>query len=435
MSKAISIRVQPQTGRQAGGQRRHDLRDPAHVPDYVDQSRTHQNSVIIEPPDPATVRAEIAEHRRQAGQQKLRADARTTIGGIITFGKDAQPVIEALPREEQEALFLRVAQRMAKEAERPLLGLVVHRDESATHAHFTLRGYKLENGKEVAPRFSRADLQRIQDAAAHEVAHLGIERGVSRATREARGDDRAKVVHRSVRELHDALPREIETAQARKLAIDEEVAASQARKLAIEQEVAALEAKRADNERLAEKARQALEDGNGREMALRKRLAVYEERVRKAEEQIKAFSGQAMAPQPPAARQFEVVTKSGGLLKRPETDYMDLVNRAEVQDWSKKIKDWARTTWAARNIEKEQDLNDREAELGPAQKLQKENTELRDENTRLKTERQVIGMHVGHMLGVENASMNRGKIVDAIVKTADLQKFRDLLGQQKSIQR
>ncbi len=80
-------------------------------------------------------------------------------------------------------------------------------------------------------------------------------------------------------------------------------------------------------------------------------------------------------------------------------------------------------------------MNDREAELGPAQKLQKENTELRDENTRLKTERQVIGMHVGHMLGVENASMNRGKIVDAIVKTADLQKFRDLLGQQKSIQR
>jgi hypothetical protein len=256
------------------------LRDSAHIPDYVDQSRTHLNSVIIEPPDPATVRAEIAEHRQQAGQQKLRADARTTIGGIITFGKEAQPIIEALPREEQDAIFLREARRVAKEADRPLLGLVVHRDESAIHAHFTLRGYKLENGKEVAPRLSRTDLQRIQDAAAQEVAHLGIERGVSRAIREARGDDRAKVVHRSVKELHEALPREIEAVQAHKLAI--------------EQEVAALAAKRANNERLAEKARRDLEDGKGYQAALQKRLAVYEERARKAEERAKALEGEAV---------------------------------------------------------------------------------------------------------------------------------------------
>lgn len=281
MSKAISIRIQPRTGRQAGGQRRHDLRDQAHMPDYVDQTRTGQNSVIIKPPDPETVRAEIAWHRLAAGQQKLRADARTTIAGIITFGKEAQPIVEGLPSEGQDALFQRVAERVAKETDRLLLGLVVHRDESAVHAHFTLRGYKLENGKEVAPRLSRTDLQRIQDAAAQEVAHLGIERGVSRAIREARGDDMAKVVHRSVRELHKALPREIEAAQARKLAI--------------EQEVAALEAKRANNERLAEKARQNLEDGKGREMALQKRLAVYEERARKAGELAKVLESEVAA--------------------------------------------------------------------------------------------------------------------------------------------
>lgn len=279
MSKAISIRVQPQTGRQAGGQRRHDLRDPAHVPGYVDQSRTHQNSVIIEPPDPATVRAEIAEHRRQAGQQKLRADARTTIGGIITFGKDAQPVIEALPREEQEALFLRVAQRMAKEAERPLLGLVVHRDESAVHAHFTLRGYKLENGKEVAPRLSRTDLQRIQDAAAQEVAHLGIERGVSRAIREARGDDRAKVVHRSVRELHEALPREIEAAQARKLAIEQAVAEA-------EKAMQAAQEKSEKNRRLIEQQDEKLRQGRVTEEQVEKRIKVYERRMQAATAEI-----------------------------------------------------------------------------------------------------------------------------------------------------
>ena len=46
MSKTISVRVQPLTGRKAGGQRRHDMRDPAHVPDYVDQTRTDQNSKL-----------------------------------------------------------------------------------------------------------------------------------------------------------------------------------------------------------------------------------------------------------------------------------------------------------------------------------------------------------------------------------------------------
>ena len=272
MSKAISIRIQPHSGRQAGGQRRHDLRDPDHVPDYVDETRTGQNSVIIEPPDPATVRAEIAWHRLAAGQQKLRADARTTIAGIITFGKEAQAVIESLPNKEQDALFQRVADRVAKETDRPLLGLVVHRDESAVHAHFTLRGYKLENGKEVAPRLGRADLQRIQDAAAQEVAHLGIERGVSRAIREARGDDRAKVVHRSVRELHEALPREIEALQARKLAIAQEMAES--------------EAKAEKNRRLIEEQERKLSTGRADREKAAKRLLTYRRRRQEAKAKI-----------------------------------------------------------------------------------------------------------------------------------------------------
>lgn len=328
MSKSISIRIQPRTGRQAGGQRRHDLRDPAHMPDYVDQTRTGQNSVIIEPPDPETVRAEIAWHRLAAGQQKLRADARTTIAGIITFGKEAQPIVEGLPNEGQDALFQRVAERVAKETDRPLLGLVVHRDESAVHAHFTLRGYKLENGKEVAPRLSRTDLQRIQDAAAQEVAHLGIERGVSRAIREARGDDMAKVVHRSVKELHEALPREIE--------------ALQAHKFAIEQEVEALEAKLDNNKRLVEKSRQALEDGKGREEALRKRLDVYEERIRKATERTAALESELMrfdelTNELDGARKFASGVKEAFRMLDRATDHMTPNMQTLVHAWADKL--------------------------------------------------------------------------------------------------
>ena len=280
MSKTISIRVAHRSSSKSAGQRRHDTRKSP-VPKYVDQSRSDQNSVIIKPAGEAQLR-HTCEERRAGRETKraMRCDAAISTAGIITFGRDAQPVVEALSIEEQDALYLRIAERLAAELKTDLTGLVVHRDEAAPHGHFQMPAVD-RDGQPLSQTITPTVARRLQDFAGEEVAHLGIERGVSRAIREARGDDRAKVVHRSVRELHEALPREIEAAQARKLAI--------------EQEVAALEAKRANNERLAEKARQNLEDGKGREEALKKRLAVYEERARKAEEKAKALESESAA--------------------------------------------------------------------------------------------------------------------------------------------
>jgi hypothetical protein len=209
MSKTISVRVAPMSGRASGGQRDHDLRNPKKTPDYVDQSKKHLNSVIIKTPRPSTIRDEIAANRLAAGQQKLRADASTTIAGIITFGTEAQATIQNLPKHAQDDLFKKVATRVARESKRDLLGLVVHRDESAIHAHFTLRGYRLENGREQAPRLTPTDLKRLQDVVAEEVRHLGIERGTPKAERLERGDDLSKIIHRSVAKLNADLPREI----------------------------------------------------------------------------------------------------------------------------------------------------------------------------------------------------------------------------------
>ena len=211
MSNTISVRIEHASTGRAAGQRSHDLRDEREIPDYVDISKSHMNSIVIAPPHAETTRLEIEVQRKIAGQQVLRKDARTSILGVITFGKDAQHGLDTLSRVEQDAIFERVARRIEKETGNKLLGLVIHRDETALHAHFSLRGYRRQpDGQEMPARFSRAFLAHIQDAAGEEVAALGISRGKSKALRVAEGEGRAKHVHRSVQELHGDLPRELE---------------------------------------------------------------------------------------------------------------------------------------------------------------------------------------------------------------------------------
>jgi chromosome segregation ATPase len=251
MSKTISVRVAPMTGRASSGQRDHDLRDPKKTPDYVDQSKSHLNSVILATPKPSTIRDEIAANRLAAGQKKLQANARITIAGIITFGTEAQSTIQNLSERAQNDLFEKVAARVARETKHPILGLVVHRDESAIHAHFTLRGYRLENGREQAPRLTPTDLKRLQDVVAEEVRHLGIERGTPKTERQARGDSLDKIIHRSVAELHADLPKEI----------------------------AALAEKRDYYAVLLAKAETKLQTKTAKAEALEKRISVYEHRI------------------------------------------------------------------------------------------------------------------------------------------------------------
>lgn len=186
------------------------MRDPKHVPDYVDKSRTHENSVIMEAPDVTTIRKEIAANRQEHGQQKLRADARTTVAGIITFGTKAQTVIDSMSKDEQDEMFLQIAKRVEHESGHKLLGLVVHRDETAIHAHYTLRGYAIDkDGKEQAWRKNPTDLKKLQDIAGEEVAELGIKRGKAKEQRIKDKDDIATITNRSVKQLHEDLPLEI----------------------------------------------------------------------------------------------------------------------------------------------------------------------------------------------------------------------------------
>jgi len=114
----------------------------------------------------------------------------------------------------------------------------------------------------------------------------------------------------------------------------------------------------------------------------------------------------------------------------------------EAKNYSQLITEWANDAAtktmrikAATLEQKETHLAQRESDIAKREQSiesrEKYMNKLETENKRLKDERSLIGTHLGHMLGVENASMNRGKIVDAIVKTGDLQKFREILKQNR----
>ena len=58
-------------------------------------------------------------------------------------------------------------------------------------------------------RLNRQALARLQDKAGEVFSEIGLSRGIKKIERLAKGEDYAKTVHRSVRELHDDLPGEI----------------------------------------------------------------------------------------------------------------------------------------------------------------------------------------------------------------------------------
>ncbi len=211
MGASVSVRIEHRTAKATGGQRAHDLRLGDYAPDYVDRTRSADNSVLIEPARSADLRLECENRRSvRATQRAMRSNAAVSTCGIITFSHEAQPIVEALCREEQDALFQRIAQRIADRLDTTLTGLVVHRDESALHAHFQMPAVARGSGKPLSKIVNRAVAKELQDIAGDCTKHLGITRGESKELRLARGDDLSKVVHRSVKQLHQDLPKELE---------------------------------------------------------------------------------------------------------------------------------------------------------------------------------------------------------------------------------
>jgi hypothetical protein len=270
--RAAMVRVEIRDAQGYANQRRHDLRIGAQ-PAYVNPNPPEPNPVFIQPVTTAEMKT-LARDRR-AQRETLRAmksNAGIAVIGIIGFGIEAQKMFEALGPEEREKALRAAVARLAADLKTTVSGLVLHLDESAKHAHFSLCGYDV-TGEPLSTWMDRGVLRGLQTAL-HEALQAflpDLERGRSRKARAEAGAAPHELVNRSVDQLHIDLPFEI--AEKRN-------------------ELAALEEKIRTNEARAEKARTKAEaDDTRAEKALRN-AETYERRARGARSEVDALAAQ-----------------------------------------------------------------------------------------------------------------------------------------------
>jgi len=210
MSATISVRITGAKLSATSNQKRHDVRI-GKQPAYVDQARKDLNSIVIRPKTGAQLHKMCEELRFGHGaKRKMKSNAHVSTNGIITFGTEAQSTIGNLSVQQQDALFADASKKIAIEFDNIVTGLVVHRDESAIHAHFQMPA---TNQKGIPNSKFHVDYSKLQDIAGQCVSSLGINRGVKKSERIANGEPDHKHIHMSVQKLHSLLPRQIKEAE------------------------------------------------------------------------------------------------------------------------------------------------------------------------------------------------------------------------------
>ena len=260
--RAAMVRVEIRDAQGYANQRRHDLRIGAQ-PAYVNPDPPEPNPVFILPMTTAEIKGLAKERRAQRDTTRaMKSNAGIAVIGIIGFGVEAQKMFEALGQEGQEQALRAAVTRVAADLKTTVTGLVLHLDESARHAHFSLCGYDVA-GEPLSTWMGRGVLRELQTAL-HEALRAfmpDLERGRSRKVRAEAGAAPHELVNRSVDELHIDLPFEI--AEKRK-------------------ELAELEEKIRTNEARAEKARAKAAEDDERAAKALKNLETYERRAAEA---------------------------------------------------------------------------------------------------------------------------------------------------------
>lgn len=242
---AVSVRIEPKPMSKAKFQRRHDSRI-GRQPAYVDGDRSHLNRSLMELRPLPDIKRENEVLRMKAGRtRKMKSNAAVVSAGIITFGHTAQDVFNQLPDKIQDRAFMELAHEIAALLKTELESLVVHLDETAIHAHFTVRAYN-DDGEPLSDATKLSDLSKIQDLAAEVMQRFApeIERGHKKKERLAAGADYADTLHRTVKQLHEDLPQEKAALEAEIAAKEEEIHEKKASVEKTQRHLAKLEEKR-----------------------------------------------------------------------------------------------------------------------------------------------------------------------------------------------
>ncbi len=252
-------------------QRRHEFRIGVQ-PAYVDGNRTELNRHLMSLRPLPDIQRENEALRKRAGRtRKMKSNAAVVTAGIITFGHIAQEVFNRLPEDMQDRAFRELAEEIAVLLKTSLEALVVHLDETAIHAHFTMRAYN-DDGEPISNATRLGDLAALQDLAATVMQRFApeIERGNKKKARLEAGADYRDTLHRTVKQLHEDLPQEKAMLEAEIEAMSQEINEQQASVAKTQGHLGKLEAKA----KLTEKEIKRKEDYSKR---LEKKLAAMAE--------------------------------------------------------------------------------------------------------------------------------------------------------------
>jgi hypothetical protein len=270
--RAAMVRVEIRDAQGYANQRRHDLRIGSQ-PAYVNPAPSEPNQVFIQPL--TTQELKKLARKRRAQRETVRAmksNAGIAVVGIIGFGIEAQKMFEALNPEDQEQALRAAVARVAADLKTTVTGLVLHLDESAPHAHFSLCGYDVA-GEPLSTWMGRGVLRDLQTALHDELraSMPHLERGRPRRSRAEAGAAPHELVNRSVNELHIDLPFEIAEKRRELASLAEKIRTNQAR---------------------AEKARIKAEADDARAAKAMKNAETYERRAAEAQEKVELLKTQ-----------------------------------------------------------------------------------------------------------------------------------------------
>jgi len=357
MAGSISVRIEWKSIAKATGQTRHDLR--LKVPNYVDKSKSGENSVLIKPASGDEL-FDLCKKLREQRQSKraLKKNINVAVAGILTFSADALKTIDTLDKSKQDELIMSAVKKISDTYDVDVVGLVVHRDEASIHAHFQLAGYNRQ-GYPLSNTIQFGDFSKLQDIAAEAFKPFGIERGKHKQKRIENGEDYSKYIHRTVKELHDDLPKEIERKR-------EQIAE-------LEKQIAEQQAKIEKNQRLILQNEQKLAQGKGDIEKIEKNIKIYQKREADAAAEINKLNAEKARiiaeienskqtldkykeilnnENPPKPPQTKIIKT--GILKTEEKEVI------EIQDFKKydnQMKIWAAQTFDKENKKKKNELD------------------------------------------------------------------------------
>jgi predicted nucleic acid-binding Zn-ribbon protein len=434
----------------------HDLRlyTPESLPDYINPEKTHLNRILFAYGKLPRTKEEAKEWVKALEEENKQIFKRLKEEGAIPKNqgyKISSPIVEGiltLSHEAQRKLredntlfnkFLEYAteylQLLARALGTDLLYAVVHLDEYAPHLHFTLRSisykdpdpeaFKRLGWGDLFPSLSRTKgksvislfysgkfkdgkrdyqipIERLQDSLEFFRPRIGFGRGVRKKERMARGEPYWKVVYRSVKQLHEDLPKEIKLAEERLSELYRQIGELERRYDELMEEIQELEKKKAQLSQEVKAVEKRWEEATAKVNELEKEKVILEREVLITQMKIKIFEHDLQITEERLKELNEEVRKYETMIQDRKREYEEARKKREELSKEierlKKVKDELERQTKA----KEKELLELSEQLREAQKLAEkvkenelkllvelqkaleENERLKEENLRLK---------------------------------------------------